>query len=406
MGLSRRGAVWHMYKAVRVGDEKIEIRESSGQTSKREAQKVLDKRVREVTDELLYGKKYGWTVADGCAMYLEERKPHQVKDALYHTDVLCKFCGDVLMSKISRYHSSVQSMIDTRREEGVSNVTINHHLKVLQKILNDACKVWKDEEGMAFITATPLIRLLPMETQEGHPLTLVEEVRLFNSLPEYLRDAASFVLNTGLRNSAAVALRWEWEILIPELDVTVFDIPVTFEGNRVVGVKNGRPHRVVLNSVAREVLERQRGLHPEFVFTRPSRRARKSFSGTQGLHTTAWKNAVARADLRDVRGEGKHFRVHDLKHTFGARLRAMGVRLEDRKDLLGHANGDITTHYSAAETEVLLTHAEKAVAWKVRKPALAKVGSQSTAQQSAGCTEKENHRTNSTQESKKISLFG
>ena len=42
-------------------------------------------------------------------------------------------------------------------------------------------------------------------------------------------------------------------------------------------------------------------------------------------------------------------RLHDLKHTFGRRLRAAGVSLETRKVLLGHRNGDITTHYSAPE---------------------------------------------------------
>jgi integrase len=42
-------------------------------------------------------------------------------------------------------------------------------------------------------------------------------------------------------------------------------------------------------------------------------------------------------------------RVHDLKHTFGRRLRAAGVSFEDRQDLLGHKSGRITTHYSQAE---------------------------------------------------------
>jgi integrase len=42
-------------------------------------------------------------------------------------------------------------------------------------------------------------------------------------------------------------------------------------------------------------------------------------------------------------------RVHDLKHTFGRRLRAAGVTFEDRQDLLGHKSGQVTTHYSAAE---------------------------------------------------------
>jgi integrase len=47
-------------------------------------------------------------------------------------------------------------------------------------------------------------------------------------------------------------------------------------------------------------------------------------------------------------------RVHDLKHTFGRRLRAAGVSFEDRQDLLGHKSGRITTHYSAAELHNLI----------------------------------------------------
>ena len=52
-------------------------------------------------------------------------------------------------------------------------------------------------------------------------------------------------------------------------------------------------------------------------------------------------------------------RVHDLKHTFGRRLRAAGVPLETRKILLGHKNGDVTTHHSAAELEELIEAANK-----------------------------------------------
>ena len=43
-----------------------------------------------------------------------------------------------------------------------------------------------------------------------------------------------------------------------------------------------------------------------------------------------------------------NLRVHDLKHTMGRRLRAAGVPLETRKVLLGHRNGDITSHYICA----------------------------------------------------------
>ena len=50
-------------------------------------------------------------------------------------------------------------------------------------------------------------------------------------------------------------------------------------------------------------------------------------------------------------------RVHDLKHTFGRRLRAAGVSFEDRQDLLGHKSGRVTTHYSAAELTNLIAAA-------------------------------------------------
>ena len=63
---------------------------------------------------------------------------------------------------------------------------------------------------------------------------------------------------------------------------------------------------------------------------------------------SAWKKARIRAELPEVR-------VHDLKHIFGRRLRASGASFEDRQDLLGHKSGRITTHYSAAEIDNLIT---------------------------------------------------
>ena len=62
-------------------------------------------------------------------------------------------------------------------------------------------------------------------------------------------------------------------------------------------------------------------------------------------------------------------RVHDLKHTFGRRLRAAGVSFENRQDLLGHKSGRITTHYSAAELSTLIDAANRAVKFR-KTPAL------------------------------------
>jgi integrase len=50
---------------------------------------------------------------------------------------------------------------------------------------------------------------------------------------------------------------------------------------------------------------------------------------------------------------------HNLKHTFGRRLRAADVRLETRKVLLHHTTGDITIHYSPANIQKLIEAVEK-----------------------------------------------
>jgi hypothetical protein len=59
--------------------------------------------------------------------------------------------------------------------------------------------------------------------------------------------------------------------------------------------------------------------------------------------------------------------VHDLKHTFGRRLRAAGESFEDRQDLLDHKSGRITTHYSQAELGNLIAAAEKVCETESRK---------------------------------------
>ena len=59
-----------------------------------------------------------------------------------------------------------------------------------------------------------------------------------------------------------------------------------------------------------------------------------------------------------------------LKHTFGRRLRAAGVSLEDRQDLLGHRSGQITTHYSAAELVRLIEAADSMCERDGRRPEL------------------------------------
>ena len=110
-------------------------------------------------------------------------------------------------------------------------------------------------------------------------------------------------------------------------------------------VKNGDERLVVLNRIADRSSSSA---------SRSASDARVRLRGQAGATDVelGLEEGAATAGLAQVR-------VHDLKHTFGRRLRAAGVSFEDRQDLLGHRSGRITTHYSAAELSRLIEAAEQ-----------------------------------------------
>jgi integrase len=241
--------------------------------------------------------------------------------------------------------------VEHGQKMGWKNRTINMPMEVVRRILNLAAGEWLDENGLTWLQSAPKIRLLPRsDAQAPYPLSWEEQERLFGLLPPHLLRMCLFAVNTGLRNREVCRLQWDDEIEIPELETSVFILT----GDRI---KNGEDRLVVLNSAAREVIEQARGDHPKWVFT---------YRGNEvkSMYSTAWKAARKKAGL-------PFLRIHDLKHTYGRRLRSAGVSFEDRQDLLGHKSARITTHYSMPELTSLITAANEVCVDQSRKsPAL------------------------------------
>ncbi|MFO1257811.1 MAG: tyrosine-type recombinase/integrase [Gammaproteobacteria bacterium] len=247
------------------------------------------------------------------------------------------FIGNLTLDRV--HAGTLQPYIDARKKSGLKNKTINLALAVVRRILNLAARLWRDGNGMTWLETPPLIQLLPIhDARKPYPLTWEEQGRLFQALPDHLARMCLFKVNTGCREQEVCQLRWEWEVKVPELNTSVFIIPSTF-------VKNREDRLVVLNHTALSLINELRRMHPEFVFTYKGK-------PVTSINNTAWKRVRANVNLTQVR-------VHDLKHTFGRRLRAAGVPLETRKVLLGHRNGDITTHYSAPELDELIEAVNK-----------------------------------------------
>jgi integrase len=361
-GLVKRGGVWHIDKWV-MGFGRL--CESCGTANLREAELLLQRRLATINEERIYGKRRDRTFREAATKYLDEH-PH--KRALDRDGrglrELDRAIGELPISRV--HQDSLKPFIEGRLAQGIKPATINRDLAVVRRILILAARAWRDEEGHTWLSTAPLIRLLPNEgARQPYPLSWDEQNLLFSELKPHLRAMALFKVNTGLREMEVSKLQWSWEIRVPDLRTSVFVIPAS-------AVKNRMDRVVVLNDAAREALEAVRGRHPTHVFTYRGQPL------ADGMNNSGWKAARRRAAARHEAEIGspcpigfRRIRVHDLKHTFGRRLRAAGVSFEDRQDLLGHKSARVTTHYSSAEIGNLIEAANKVGGTGSRKsPAL------------------------------------
>ena len=333
-GLRNRDGIWHIEKRI-LGNK---IYESTGTGKLEEAELILARRIDDIRQATLFGVRPKRIFREAAIKFLEESMHlASIGDYAMHLKQLDPYIGDLPLDKV--HLGTLQPFIKARRSQGIKTKTINLALGVVRRILNLAARLWRCEQGLTWLDTPPLIQMLSVtDARKPYPLSWEEQRTLFQALPDHLTRMALFKVNTGCREQEVCQLRWDWEVQVPELNTTVFIIPEE-------QVKNREDRLVVLNRVAKSVVDNMRGIHPDYVFTYQGHPVTK-------INNSAWKRVRKAVELPQVR-------VHDLKHTFGRRLRAAGIPLETRKVLLGHRNGDITTHYSAPELEELLEAANK-----------------------------------------------
>ena len=347
-GLLLRRGIWHIDKVL-YGKR---ICESTRTADRIEAEALLAHRVTQARHVHLFGEPSEHSFREAAAKFVAE---NQHKRSLERDQralaVLDPFIGALPLQRV--HHDTLAPYIRSRREKGRSPGTINRDLAVVRHILILASRLWRDETDRPWLAVAPLIQMQPdPHRRPPYPLSVPEQRLLFSELEGHLVSMALFKVNTGVREQEVVNLRWRWEVLVPELSTSIFVIPPDY-------VKNGLERYVVLNRIARSVIESCRGRHAEFVFTREG-------SPVTHIYNSGWKGARRRAAARYERLFGcpcpegfRCIRVHDLKHSYGHRLRVAGVSLEDRKLLLGHKAQHVTTHYSAPEIGALIEASER-----------------------------------------------
>jgi len=342
-GLYLRGGIWHIDKVV-FGQRVVE---STRTSSLEEAEAYLAHRIEEIRRARVYGVRPKRSFNEAAAKYLRENMDNRsIGDDASRLKRLLPFIGGLPLQQI--HDGTLAAYVADCKGRGLRKKTINNGLEIVRRILNLAARKWRDEYGLTWLEYPPLLTMQEVnDARAPYPLNWVEQKYLLTALPDHLARMTLFKVNTGTREEEVCQLRWDWEVQVPELETSVFLIPAEI-------VKNKEDRLVVLGKVAKSVVDSQRGAHPTRVFTYRGR-------PTDRMYNSAWKRARVEAADAHSRDTGEpapwgfaNLRVHDLKHTFGRRLRAAGVPLETRKVLLGHRNGDITSHYSAPEIQELL----------------------------------------------------
>lgn len=258
----------------------------------------------------------------------------------FHLKALLPFVGKLDLTQIS--DASFDEFRHHCTGAGKAAKTIHLSISAAQAILNLASSKWRTPHSNVPCLQNPPRLSLPTlagNQRKPRPISWDEEARLISELPTHLKGPGSFAINTGARDNVVVNLRWTWLLDVPKLGNRIAIVPKEF-------VKGRTDRRVlVLNQNALDAIEMQRGMHPEYVFvclrrmpTPSGTNPMPAFGPFETLNNTAWQSARLRAGLGDLH-------VHDLRHTFAARLAAAGVSEDVISALLWHSSNSITQHY-------------------------------------------------------------
>lgn len=317
----------HIYFKVQY--RKRRIRGSSGTNNPREAERRLRRIKEQIDNQELYGVRPDRPFRLAAEKLIREFQgsPKTLQMYAQQADDLDPWIGDDPLRLICK--DRLWPFIEARRADGVSVRTINLAIAFVRRVLRLAAYYWRDENGMSWLENCPIIQFEKGPAKKPYPLSWDEQEKLFDLLPGRVRKAAIVAVNTGLRETPLIRLRWEWEDHCGELGETVFRIPAEL-------MKNKKPMVLILNRPARDAVESMRGHHAELVFG-------EMYQMTNNAWKNAWREAGLPTGKEYVKG------VHNLRHTFGKRLRDAGVLERDVQDLLHHVPRNITRHYSAPE---------------------------------------------------------
>ena len=285
---------------------------------------------RELWEQDRLGVKPRRNWREAVVQYLQETR-HKATHAgdIAKLRYLDRALGELALDEIKR--DVIDKIARTKAREA-SEPTANRYLALIRAVLRRAAYEWE------WIERPPRVRLFPERKRRVRYLTPDQESALLHALPRHQADMAQFALATGLRQANVKGLEW-----------SQVDMRRHIAWIHPDQAKGGRGICVPLNRGACQVVQRQLGQHPRFVFT---------YNGkpVNAVNTKAWKKALRVAGIED-------FRWHDLRHAWATRHVQAGTSTAELQELGGCQTSEMVRRYAHFSAE----HLAKAAA-RIEQP--------------------------------------
>ena len=234
---------------------------------------------------------------------------------------LIPFFGNVTLDRIN--FNSLTKYQRNRLKSGAKPATINRELACLRHMINVAIK----QEAFHQDNPVSKIKFLKEDNKKERILTYQEENLLLSNSPPHLKPIIITALNTGMRKSEILHLRWN--------DVDIKNKHLTIEASNS---KSNRKRRIPLNKKMIELFCSQQFLtgNSDYVFLNSRSKPFKN----QNSIKTAFSNSCKRSKIY---GLG----FHDLRHTAATRM------LENGANILGHSTLAITMRYVHPDSSLI-----------------------------------------------------
>lgn len=315
-GLFKRGNVYWIRYAV--PDGRI-IRESTKTASIKEAEYILICRRKEVKEGKLpeVKKITNHSFRELAGEYLKwAERQRSFKSKKGFVKQLVEVFGNY---PLRWFTTRVIEQYQTEKLATNKPATVNRFLATLKHMFTKAVE-WEMVEK-EILEKVRRVKLIPENNRRLRFLSREECQTLIEKCDPHLRPIVVTALNTGMRKSEILNLKWD------QVDLKHGFILLE-------RTKNGERREVPINQTLRATLEAlPRHISSPYVFWYGDEG--KSYQDVK----KSFRSALRKAGIKD-------FVFHDLRHTFSSHLVMAGVDLTTVKELLGHKTLNMTLRYA------------------------------------------------------------